>query len=125
MVRTRKKRTFIRKVFCNEQHRYHFEMTPVKVRLKNEKQLFIQWSDGKECVYSLVQLRRKCPCAVCRADMESKGPAYIPLYAGDSLSLASITPMGNYALQFAWKDGHSTGIYDFEYLRSLCPDKEN
>jgi hypothetical protein len=29
--------------------------------------------------------------------------------------------VGNYALAFAWSDGHSTGIYTFEYLRKLCP----
>ncbi len=99
-------------------------MTPVKIRLKNEKQLSIVWSDGKECLYSLVMLRRKCPCASCRADFESKGPAYIPLFAGDSLVLDTIVPMGHYALQFNWKDGHHTGIYDFEYLRSLCPAEQ-
>jgi DUF971 family protein len=27
--------------------------------------------------------------------------------------------VGRYALQFMWSDGHSTGIYTFEYLREL------
>jgi DUF971 family protein len=27
--------------------------------------------------------------------------------------------VGRYALQFVWSDGHSTGIYTFEYLRQL------
>jgi DUF971 family protein len=89
--------------------------------MKDQKTLMVAWSDGVECMYSLVQLRRKCPCATCRADQESKGPTYIPLFAGDALVLGNISPMGNYALQFNWKDGHNTGIYDFDYLRSLCP----
>jgi DUF971 family protein len=29
--------------------------------------------------------------------------------------------VGRYALQIFWSDGHSTGIYAFDYLRSLCP----
>jgi DUF971 family protein len=29
--------------------------------------------------------------------------------------------VGNYAIELRWQDGHSTGIYSFEYLRSLCP----
>lgn len=29
--------------------------------------------------------------------------------------------VGNYALQFAWDDGHHTGIYTWEYLKRLCP----
>jgi len=28
--------------------------------------------------------------------------------------------VGRYALQIYWNDGHSTGIYSFDYLRSLC-----
>jgi DUF971 family protein len=27
--------------------------------------------------------------------------------------------VGQYALQFVWSDGHSSGIYTFEYLREL------
>ena len=29
--------------------------------------------------------------------------------------------VGNYAVQFSFSDGHSTGIYAYEYLRTLCP----
>jgi len=36
----------------------------------------------------------------------------------------SVAPVGNYALQFGWSDGHDTGIYTFEYLRKLCPCPE-
>jgi DUF971 family protein len=43
---------------------------------------------------------------------------------GDPLSeaeieLVQIQPVGRYAVQFAWGDGHSTGIYTYELLRSL------
>ena len=29
--------------------------------------------------------------------------------------------VGNYALQIEFNDGHSTGIYSFDYLRTICP----
>jgi len=29
----------------------------------------------------------------------------------------SITPVGNYAVQITWSDGHSAGIYTWELLR--------
>jgi len=29
--------------------------------------------------------------------------------------------VGRYALQIYWSDGHSSGIYTFDYLRNLCP----
>jgi len=32
--------------------------------------------------------------------------------------------VGRYALQFVWSDGHSTGIYTFEYLRALGERRE-
>ena len=32
-----------------------------------------------------------------------------------------LSPVGRYALQFEWSDGHDSGIYTYEYLRELCP----
>ena len=41
-----------------------------------------------------------------------------------NLGLDTIEPVGNYAVCFRWSDGHMTGIYTFDYLRSLCPCQE-
>lgn len=30
--------------------------------------------------------------------------------------------VGNYAIQPVWSDGHSYGIFSWEYLRQLCPE---
>jgi DUF971 family protein len=38
--------------------------------------------------------------------------------------LVSVSQVGNYALNLVWKDGHQTGIYTFEFLRSLCACSE-
>jgi DUF971 family protein len=32
-----------------------------------------------------------------------------------------IDPVGRYAIHIAWSDGHTSGIYSFEHLRSICP----
>ena len=32
----------------------------------------------------------------------------------------SAQPVGRYAIQFNWLDGHSGGIYSWEYLRRVC-----
>ena len=29
--------------------------------------------------------------------------------------------VGNYALQIDFNDGHATGIYSFDFLRTICP----
>jgi hypothetical protein len=34
--------------------------------------------------------------------------------------LKAASPVGNYALQFLWGDGHGEGIFPWELLRSLC-----
>jgi DUF971 family protein len=33
----------------------------------------------------------------------------------------SASAVGNYAIQMSFTDGHSTGIYSFDYLREICP----
>jgi DUF971 family protein len=38
-----------------------------------------------------------------------------------SLERMNVIPVGNYALQFEWSDGHGSGIYTFDHLRDLCP----
>jgi DUF971 family protein len=35
--------------------------------------------------------------------------------------LEGIRGVGNYAVELHWQDGHNTGIFTFDYLRSLCP----
>jgi DUF971 family protein len=32
--------------------------------------------------------------------------------------------VGNYALQIDFSDGHTTGIYSYDYLRTICPCQE-
>jgi DUF971 family protein len=45
----------------------------------------------------------------------------IPLSPAKSYVLTRILPVGNYAIQPEWDDGHHTGIYTWPYLRALCP----
>jgi DUF971 family protein len=32
--------------------------------------------------------------------------------------------VGNYAVQIDFSDGHTTGIYSYDYLRTICPCEE-
>jgi len=38
--------------------------------------------------------------------------------------LSSLTPVGNYALQPNWADGHNYGIWTFDRLREACSCEE-
>jgi len=68
-------------------------------------------------------LRWACPCAECRG--EGFGTVGRLDRAAElppaELELESVSLIGRYALQLGFKSGHSTGIYTFRYLRSICP----
>ena len=93
---------------------------------RSQRTLIINWSDGRECRYSFAGLRAVCPCVECKGGhAQMGGPPDMAAYhqAQDAdLTLEQVQPVGSYALQFFWSDGHSTGLYTWEYLRQLCPD---
>jgi DUF971 family protein len=93
---------------------------PVEVNhVRDKKVVRITWDDGHIGEYSQEYLRGYCPCASCQG--HSGGIKFI---AVPDAALGEINAVGNYAILFRWRDGHDTGIYTFEYLRSLCPCAE-
>lgn len=97
-------------------------MRPVDVQPIGQE-LAVKWADGTESFISFEQLRRGCPCAGCQGERDitgqlHKGPEG-PLTEA-SFQLRSLLPVGTYALQPVWADGHQTGIYSFEYLQRLA-----
>jgi len=95
----------------------------VCVDLRDTGGVGVTWSDGHESRYPLGLLRARCPCATCRGPSKSGGvPHEAPAWPEGSARLVrGVGPVGRYALKFEWADGHDTGIYTYEYLRSLCP----
>ena len=97
---------------------------PRTVERVGERFLAIVWEDGHESVFEAPFLRKQCPCAGCRtASMREPAPqpqSGLRLVAA-APGLAGLEEVGNYALRIVWSDGHSAGLYDFKYLRSLCP----
>ena len=90
---------------------------PVEVRhLREQRLVRITWADGHVGEYPLAYLRGWCPCAACQGHGGERRFIGVP-----DPQLAGITGVGNYALTFAWADGHDTGIYSYQYLRELCP----
>lgn len=94
-------------------------MLPVKIKVLDKKNLFIQWDDSSESLISLAILRRNCPCANCMMERENKPATYIPLLSHVQMTLSNIEPVGSYAIRFYWQDGHDDGIYNYELLRAL------
>jgi DUF971 family protein len=77
----------------------------------------IDWADGHKAVYPHAVLRGYCPCAGCQGH---SGEIRFLETTDDQLELDLIQMVGGYALSLAWFDGHASGIYSFEYLRTLC-----
>ncbi len=86
--------------------------------LKAERQVRIAWASGHDSLYLIDYLRGYCPCAVCQGHGAGEKKYIAP---PQGLSLNTIKPVGSYALQFVWSDGHTTGLYTYEYLRQMCP----
>jgi len=85
------------------------------------EELAIRWKDGQESYIRLETLRRNCPCATCAGETDLLGRKYggSPTLMAKSFELRSCAFVGSYGLQPVWGDGHSTGIYSYEYLKKL------
>jgi ATP-binding protein involved in chromosome partitioning len=93
-------------------------LAPKSISQSSPDKIEIVWNDGQQKQYTARDLRLACRCAVCLDEMNGK-PLLKPESVKTDLILLRIDPVGRYALRFFWSDGHSTGIYTFDYLRSL------
>ena len=94
--------------------------TPTEIRKQGGSRLVITWADGHSGTYAALYLRGNCPCAHCVDEITGKRKIG-PLQVIPDVEIQKVSPVGNYAVQLDWSDGHRTGIYSFDYLRSLCP----
>ena len=98
------------------------DMKPVDIQVIG-RDLAIKWQDGSESYIPLEQLRRACPCAGCKGEMDVMGNLYkgpdIPLKP-ESFELRNVARVGTYAIQPTWADGHNSGLFSFEYLRRVA-----
>lgn len=78
--------------------------------------LAIYWSDGKKYVYGCRELRYACPCAECVDEFTGKRTLKWENVAED-VYIDKALPVGRYGVNLVWSDGHSTGIYTYDYLR--------
>jgi len=95
--------------------------TPTRLDRVGDSALRIVWADGHESVYTWRLLREQCPCAVCKPSEVLASPAEVPLPIPQGIRATAVNPVGRYAIHVTWSDGHTTGIYAYEYLRRLCP----
>ncbi len=89
---------------------------PEAIDVTDAGEIRIAWPGGPEVTIPAVRLRDLCPCAECVEEGTGRkilDPTSIP----SDIRPAAIAPVGNYAVQITWSDGHSTGIYSWRALR--------
>lgn len=81
----------------------------------------VEWSDGTSSTFEHVALRAFCPCAGCQGHSGTiRWVEGTENMSKRNLELREIEPVGNYAVNLTWGDGHSSGIYTFAYLAQLA-----
>ena len=104
----------------------------VKIHVSTGAGVDIVWTDGHASHYEFAYLREECTCASCNEERNKKAalggglPApspLLPMYKPKARAQSAV-PMGNYAVQISFTDGHSTGIFSYDHLRTICPCAE-
>ncbi len=92
------------------------KIAPLQIDPAGGAEISILWNDGKSSKFVPRDLRFLCPCAACVNEISGERMLKPEMIAPDVKALA-INQVGRYALNIQWSDGHSTGLYGFEYLR--------
>lgn len=90
--------------------------------------LAIKWDDDTESFIEYEKLRTLCPCAHCAGETDVFGIVYKgpnETLTQQAFKLINVIKVGHYAIRITWGDGHSTGLFSYDYLRKLDIVKEN
>jgi len=87
-------------------------------RRRDARTLSVLWEDGHLDDFDVRDLRLACHCALCIEEMSGR-KLLDPKTVRPDVSPRVISSIGNYAIGIDWNDGHNSGIYSFDHLRSL------
>lgn len=101
---------------------------PLHLAVSKSKGITIDWADGHTSRFTNEFLRDNCPCASCtgahgtppqKTNYSSAGAnSPFPMFTPKP-KIVNVEEVGAYAIRIHWSDGHSAGLYSFEYLRKL------
>jgi DUF971 family protein len=95
---------------------------PTEIKLHQKSRLMeLVFSDGSQFELSYELLRVYSPSA----EVRGHGPGQEVLQVGKGeVDISNLEPVGNYAVQPTFSDGHSTGIYSWDYLFWLGTNRD-
>ena len=83
--------------------------------------LELVWADGSRYRVPFELMRVYSPSA----EVQGHGPGQEVLQTGKrEVQITAMNPVGNYAVQPRFSDGHESGIFTWEYLRHLGANQE-
>lgn len=96
--------------------------TPVHIHLHQKaRELELDYGEGDCCRLSCEFLRVHSPSAEVRGHGGSGGE--LP-HGKRLVNISAIRPVGHYALQLVFTDGHDSGLFSWDYLDDLCRHRE-
>jgi DUF971 family protein len=95
---------------------------PTEIKLHQKSRVLeISFSDGSRFELPYEFLRVYSPSA----EVRGHGPGQETLQTGKKdVDIVSLEPVGSYAVQPHFSDGHATGIYSWDYLYELGVNRE-
>ena len=88
---------------------------------RSRRRLDIAFEDGAAYTLSAEFLRVFSPSA----EVRGHGPGQETLQTGkSSVGISAIHPVGHYAVQITFDDGHDSGLYSWQYLRDLAEEQD-
>ncbi len=87
--------------------------------LQSDQVLEISWPNNQVDRVPYFLLRTECPCTTCR-DEWSGERILDPKTIRSDIKLACMENIGTYAIRLSWNDGHSSGLFSWETLRTLA-----
>jgi DUF971 family protein len=95
---------------------------PAGLRLRKQSRLLeLEYANGERYTLPWEFLR------VCSPSAEVRGhsPEQAVLQVGKrNVGISDLRPVGHYAVQIVFDDGHDTGLYSWDYLYRLCQEQE-
>lgn len=89
---------------------------------RGQKMLELSFDDGAAFKLSAEFLRVYSPSA----EVRGHAPGQETLQTGKaSVGIDRIEPVGHYAVQIAFDDGHDSGLYSWSYLRDLAENQDH
>jgi DUF971 family protein len=95
---------------------------PTEIKLHQKSRILeIAFSDGQ---------RFNLPCEFLRvyspsAEVRGHGPGQEVLQVGKkNVEITDVQPVGSYAIQLVFSDGHDSGLYSWDYLHDLGVNQE-